>query len=133
MGLSNCTRLQLAHEGSAVPKDFNEFDKEGLSAIFLNLYKPPKVPTPGTAANAAGQLGEILAFEVSAKSKMRLKGAMLIAKFYGNVGHPINPDNMSWIIIKHFLEQWKALMERKKAHHGAPAQTHKEPSSSQVG
>jgi hypothetical protein len=27
---------------------------------------------------------------------------------------------MSWPIIKQFLEQWKALMERKKANHGQP-------------
>jgi hypothetical protein len=80
MALSNRTRLQLAHEGIAVPKDFKEFDEEGLSAIFLNLYKPLKVPVAGAAAIALGQLHEILAFEVSAKSKMRLKGAMLIAK-----------------------------------------------------
>ena len=32
MGLSNRTRLQLAHE-----EDFKEFDEDGLSAIFLNL------------------------------------------------------------------------------------------------
>ncbi len=51
---------------------------------------------------------------------MRLKGAMLIAKFYDNVGHPLDPDNMLWIVIKPFLKQWKALMERKKAYHGAP-------------
>ncbi len=46
---------------------------------------------------------------------------MLIAKFYNDVGHPLDPDNMSWIVIKHFLKQWKALMERKKADHGAPS------------
>jgi hypothetical protein len=120
MGLSNCTRLQLAHKGITVPDDFKEFDKEGLSAIFLNLYKPPKVPMAGTAAIAVRQLHKIPAFEVSAKSKMRLKGAMLIAKFYNDVGRPLDPDNMSWIVIKRFLEQWKALMERKKAGHGAP-------------
>jgi hypothetical protein len=120
MGFSNRTRLQLAHEGIAVSNNFKEFDKEGLSAIFLNLYKPPKVPMVGTAAIAVGQLREIPAYEVSAKSKMRLKGAMLIAKFYGNVGHPLDRDNMLWIIIKHFLEQWKAFMECKKADHGAP-------------
>jgi hypothetical protein len=45
MGLSNCTRLQLAQEGIAVPEDFKEFDEEGLSAIISNLFKPPKVPT----------------------------------------------------------------------------------------
>ncbi len=120
MGLSNHTRLQLSQEGITVPKDFKEFDKEGLSAIFLNLYKPPKVPALGAAAIAAGQLREILTFEVSAKSKMRLKGAMLIAKFYDDVGRPLDPDNMLWIVIKRFLEQWKALMERKKADHGPP-------------
>jgi hypothetical protein len=51
---------------------------------------------------------------------MRLKGAMLIVKFYDNVGRPLDPDIMLWIVIKHFHEQWKALMERKKADHGAP-------------
>jgi hypothetical protein len=51
---------------------------------------------------------------------MRLKGAMLIAQFYDNVGCPLDPDNMLWPIIKQFLEQWKALMERKKANHGQP-------------
>jgi hypothetical protein len=120
MGLSNRTRLQLAHEGIAVPDDFKEFGEEGLSAIFLNLYKPLKVPVAGPAAIATGRLRKIPAFEVSAKSKMRLKGAILIAKFYDNVGHPLDPDNMLWIVIKQFLEQWKALMERKKADHGPP-------------
>jgi hypothetical protein len=133
MGLSNRTRFQLAHEGIAVPKDFKDFDNKSLSAIFLNLYKPPKVPVPGAAAIAAGRLREILAFEVSAMSKMRLKGAMLIAKFYNDVGHPLDPDNMLWIVIKCFHEQWKALMERKKADHGPPPKLTKKPSSSQVG
>jgi hypothetical protein len=50
---------------------------------------------------------------------MRLKGAMLIAKFYDNIDRPLDPDNMSWIVSKNFLEQWRALMERKKADHGA--------------
>jgi hypothetical protein len=27
---------------------------------------------------------------------------------------------MSWPVIKRFLEQWKALMERKKANHDQP-------------
>jgi hypothetical protein len=120
MGLSNRTCLQLTHKGIAVPDNFKEFNKEGLSTIFSNLYNPPKVLVAGAAAIAVGQLREIPAFEVSAKSKMRLKGAMLIVKFYDNVGHPLDPDNMSWIINKHFLEQWKALMECKKADHGAP-------------
>ncbi len=120
MGLSHCTRLQLAVEGITEPKDFKEFDDDGMTAIFTNLLKPPKVPALGAAAHAAGTLQEIQAYEVSAKSKMRLKGAMLIAQFYNNVGRPLDPDNMLWPIIKRFLKQWKALMKRKKANHGQP-------------
>jgi hypothetical protein len=120
MGLSHCTCLQLAVEGITEPEDFKEFDDNGMTAIFTNLLKPPKVPALGAAARAAGTLQEIKAYEVSAKSKMRLKGAMLIAQFYDNVGCPLDPDNMSWPVIKRFLEQWKALMEMKKANHGQP-------------
>jgi hypothetical protein len=120
MGLSNRTRLQLAYEGIADPKDFKEFNEDGLNAIFSNLYKPPKIPAAGAAALAAGRLQEIQAYEVSAKSKMRLKGAMLIVKFYDDVGRPLDPNNMAWPVIKCFLEQWKALMERKKAEIGTP-------------
>jgi hypothetical protein len=114
MGLSHRTRLQLAVEGITEPKDFKEFDDDGMTAIFTNLLKPPKVPALGAAARAAGILREIQAYEVSAKSKMRLKGAMLIAQFYDNVGQPLDPDNMSWPVIKRFLEQWKALIKKEE-------------------
>jgi hypothetical protein len=120
MGLSHCTRLQLAVEGITVPKGIKEFDNKDMKAIFTNLLKPPKVPATGATARAAGTLGKIQAYEVSAKSKMRLNGVMLIAKFYDDVGHPLDPNNMLWPVIKRFLEQWKALMERKKADHGQP-------------
>jgi hypothetical protein len=49
---------------------------------------------------------------------MRLKGALLIAKFYENIERPCDPQNMTWPIIKLFLEQWKALMEPKTKDHG---------------
>ncbi len=120
IGLSHHTCLKLAVEGITEPKDFKEFNDNGMMAIFTNLLKPPKVPALGAAARAAGTLQEIRAYEVSAQSKMRLKGAMLIAQFYDNVGCPLDQDNMSWPVIKRFLEQWKALMERKKADHGQP-------------
>jgi hypothetical protein len=51
---------------------------------------------------------------------MRLKGAMLIVKFYNDNGHPLDPDNMASPVIKRFLEQWKALMECMKAENGTP-------------
>ncbi len=41
-------------------------------------------------ALTVGRLHEIPAYEVSAKSKMRLKGAVLIVKFYINVEHPFD-------------------------------------------
>ncbi len=55
-GLSHCTRLQLAVEGITEPKDFKEFDDNGMMAIFTNLLKPPKVPALSAAACAAGTL-----------------------------------------------------------------------------
>jgi hypothetical protein len=51
---------------------------------------------------------------------MRLKGAQKIAKFYENVGRDLDPQNMTWLVIKRFLEQWKALMECKKEDFGLP-------------
>jgi hypothetical protein len=56
MGLSHCTRLQLAVEGITEPENFKEFDNDGMRAIFMNLLKPPKVPALGVVACAAGIL-----------------------------------------------------------------------------
>ena len=81
MALSNRTRLHLAIEGILVPNNFNDFDDDGLDAIFTNLMKPPKVEAICLANCQTRRLLEIMAFEVSAKSKMRQKGAMKIAKF----------------------------------------------------
>jgi len=112
--------LQPTHKGITVPDDFIDFDAEGLEGIFLNLLKPPKVPAASAAALAVGRLRKIMAYEVLAKSKMCLKGAQKIAKFYENVGRNLDPQNMTWLVIKCFLEQWKALMEHKKEDFGLP-------------
>jgi hypothetical protein len=104
----------LAIEGILVPNNFNNFDNNGLDAIFTNLAKPLKVQAICLADRQAGSSLEIMVFEVSAKSKMRLKGAMKIAKFYENIDWTLDPDNMTWVVIKRFLEQWRALMEHKK-------------------
>jgi hypothetical protein len=85
MALRNCTRLHLEIEGILVPNNFKDFDNDGLDAIFTNLTKPPKVEATCPADRQAGHLLEIMAFEVSSKSKMRLKGVMKIAKFYENI------------------------------------------------
>jgi hypothetical protein len=59
IGLSHRTHLQLAVEGITEPDDFKEFYDNGMTAIFTNLLKPPKVPALGAAARAAGTLQEI--------------------------------------------------------------------------
>jgi hypothetical protein len=82
MALSLCMPLQLVHEGITVPDNFIDFDAEGVKGIFLNLLKPPKVPAASAVALAAGCLCKIMAYKVLAKSKMRLKGALKIGKFY---------------------------------------------------
>ncbi len=110
MALSNCKRLQLALEGITVPDDFIDFDADGLEGIFLNLQKPPKVPATGAAAIAAGRLRKIMAYEVLEKSKMHLKGTQKIAKFYENVGRDLDPQNMTWLIIKLLIELLKSFM-----------------------
>jgi hypothetical protein len=120
MALSNCTHLHLAIEGVPVSNDFNDFDDNGLDAIFTNLTKLPKIQAIHPADIQARRLLEIMVFEVSAKSKMHLKGAMKIAKFYENIDWTLDPDNMTWVVIKSFLEQWKALMEHKKEDVGLP-------------
>ncbi len=39
MALSNCTRLQLEHEGITVPDDFIDFDAKGLNGILLGKIR----------------------------------------------------------------------------------------------
>jgi hypothetical protein len=40
--------------------------------------------------------------------------------YYILVGRPMEAANMMWLVIKNFVEQWKALMEKKKADNGLP-------------
>ncbi len=46
---------------------------------------------------------------------MQIEGARKMAKFYETIGHPLDPDNMSWVVIKNFLEQHNALKDRKSS------------------
>ena len=125
MALSNRTRLRLQVKGIVVPIDFQDFDSDGLDAIFANLAKPPKIQAIRAQDRAAGRLMEVMSFKVSAKSKMRLKEALKIAKFYENVGRELDPENMTWDVIKRFLDQWKALMQRKTEDAGLPPKLNK--------
>ena len=38
-----------------------------------------------------------------------------MAKFYKTIGCPLNPNNMSWVVIKNFLDQHNALKDQKSS------------------
>jgi hypothetical protein len=112
MGLTPCLATAFAAEGITTPADLSEFDRNGMESIFCNLPKPAKV-LRGGAAGACGKLQEVMAYELSAKSQIHLLIAAKAARFYEDTGRKLNPNNMLWSVIKHFDEQYKALMARK--------------------
>ena len=113
MGLTLCTTGAFAAEGIATPADLAEFNKEGMALIFRNLCKPLKVLC-ADGAGGHGKLQEVTAYKLLAKLQIRLTIAAHAARFYEDTGQKLNPGNMLWSIIKHFDEQFKALMARKK-------------------
>jgi hypothetical protein len=106
MGLTARWARAFAAEGIATPADLAEFNRNGMESIFCNLRKPAKV-LPGGVAQARGELQEVMAYELSAKSQIRLSIAAKAARFYEDTGHKLNPDNMLWSVIKHFDEQFR--------------------------
>jgi hypothetical protein len=108
MGIINCTQVQLVEEGIENPEDLTEFDEKGLEKIFKNLANPAKIPITG------GRLQEINAYAMSGKSKMWIEGAWKLVKFYKNWSS-LDPNNMSWVVIKNFLEQHNALKDRESS------------------
>ncbi len=132
MGLTLCTTGAFAAEGIATPADLAEFDKEGMELIFRNLCKPLKVLRAG-AAGVCGELQEVIAYELLAKSQIRLTIAAQAARFYEDTGWELNPANMLWSVIKRFDEQFKALMARKTGDFFlCPSQAHEELTNAQV-
>ena len=116
MGIVPRTRAQMALEGLVIPADFEDFsEKEDLEALMKLLMKPPKVPH-----GMHGALREVASYVVSAKSLIRINGACMLVLYYILVGRTLEPADMQWPVIKNFVEQWKALMEKKKADIGIP-------------
>jgi hypothetical protein len=124
MGISDRTRTQMGLEGLTSPADFEDFPaKEDLEALFKLLMKPAKIPN-----GIHGALLEIASYVIPAKSQIRIDGARLLVLYYKLVGRPLEPDDMLWPVIRNFVEQWKALMEKKKAEVGpAPRLTKDKP------
>ena len=102
-------------EGITTPADLAEFDKEEMVLIFRNLCKPLKVLRAG-AAGGHGELQEVIAYKLLAKSQIRLTIAAQAVRFYEDTDRELNPANMLWGVIKLFDEQFKALMAGKKGH-----------------
>ena len=116
MGIPARTRAQMALEGLVIPADFEDFsEKEDLEALIKLLLKPPKVPH-----GMHGVLREVASYLVSAKSQIRIDGARMLVLYYNKVNRTLEPADMQWPVIKNFVEQWKALMEKKKADIGIP-------------
>ncbi len=118
MALSHCTRGQMAAEGLTVPANFVNFaKKEALEALLKRLYKPAKT-THGVGA--AMVLREVQAYEVPARSVVRLHGVRVIVRYYNSVGCALEAGNLFWGVVKNFTEQWRALVEKKNANVGTP-------------
>jgi hypothetical protein len=83
-----------------------------MESIFQNLHKPAKVLRAG-AAGACSELQEVMAYEMLAKSQIRLTIGTAAAKFYTNIGDALDPDKRIWSVIQCFQEQHKALLARK--------------------
>ncbi len=117
MGLSARTRTQMAVEGLATPANFEDFsEKEDLKALVKLLLKPAKVPR-----GAAGNLREVESYAIPAKLQIWIDGAQKMVLYYiCLVGRPMEATDIMWPVIKNFVEQWKALMEKKKADNGLP-------------
>jgi hypothetical protein len=108
------TATAVAAEGIAIPNNLSKFDKKGIDSIYCNQCKPTKVLCAG-AAGVHGELQHIQAYKLLAKSYFLLTIGATASKFYNNIGHALDPDNMMWMVIKRFNEQHMALMARKAA------------------
>ena len=116
MGLLACTRMQMALEGLVTPANFEDFsEKLDLDALVKHLLKPAKFP-----GGACGGLREVESYAIPAKSQIRIDGAHKMVLYYILVGRPMEATDMMWPVIKNFVKQWKALMEKKKADIGLP-------------
>ncbi len=100
-----------------MPDDFEDFpEKEDLKGMFRQLLKPAK--TPWLGANALPQ--EVATFVIPAKLMIRLQEVRIIVLYYKMVGRMIETGDLLWAVVKNFVEQWKALMEKKDDDFGQP-------------
>jgi hypothetical protein len=120
MGISDRTCQQMTLEGLVVPSNFEDFSKKSdLDALFKLLLKPAKVVS-------GHLLKEVASYVIPAKSQIQIDGACKMVLYYILVGRTLEADNLLWPVIKNFVEQWEALMEKKKATIGNPPRLSKD-------
>ncbi len=92
-----------------------------MDAIFRNLQKPPRALQGGAGRGAAGRGGgagcglvDVELFIVPAKSQMRIYASALAVKYYVATARELDPDNMPWVVVQRFHEEWKAIVEKKE-------------------
>jgi hypothetical protein len=83
-----------------------------MNSIYYNLHKPAKVLCAG-AAGVHGELQEIQAYKLLAISQICSMIKATASKFYDNISCALDPDNMMWMLFKHFDAHHNALMARK--------------------
>jgi hypothetical protein len=112
IALTCCTATALAAERIMIPNNLSKFDKEGMDSIYHNLCKPTKFLHAG-AAGICKELQKIQAYKLLEKFQICLTIGAAASKFYDNIGHALDPDNMMLMLIKRFNKQHKAFMARK--------------------
>lgn len=115
MGIPNGTVIQLQEEGISTVSDLEDFDKDTIEQVAVNLRRPAsRVPDPAPNA-AAGATIPTPPFVFGAKSQKRLIVATDLVKYYTTIGRPITAANMAWnTVMKNFEIQWKALIDKSK-------------------
>jgi hypothetical protein len=115
MGIPNATVVQLQEEGISTVSDLEDFDKDTIEQVAVNLRRPAgRVPDPAPNA-AAGATIPTPPFVFGAKSQKRLIVATDLVKYYTTIGRPITAANMAWnTVMKNFEIQWKALIDKSK-------------------
>ena len=118
MGLTNRTRRQMAAEGLTTPDDFEDFPEKGdLEGLFKLLLKPAKEIS---GAGPTATLKEVAAYVIPAKTQIRLQGVRKVVAYYEKVGRAITASDVMWPVVRNYVEQHKALMEKKEADVGLP-------------
>ena len=105
MAIPRNRRVQLSTEGLGMLDDLSDFDDKTLKQVVENLRKPGgTIPDPRDEA-PAGAVIPTPSFVFGAKSQMRLKGVVSIAKYYDTTDCELTAANMRWtFVIKNFVE-----------------------------